>query len=189
MFSMAMLERAKAALRAYMEIQKFPKRRLHEITRTLALNILRKKIALFIIHAYKRKDKVDYDALLLKIFGVSRNEYNAILRFESSPRDLDRFRPAYYALSRNDLSNILKHLILKFYDCQSLQKLARIAEETHGAYISAVSMLDFLGLRNSELNEILNFEECLALSGVKDNGMENRSPEIEDLIQRYLIRF
>lgn len=189
MFNAAMLARASDTLRAYMEIQKRPKKRLYEITRTLILNILGKKIAVFMIHAYERKEEVDYDALLLRIFDVSRHEYNAILRFESSPRDLDRFRPAYYVLNRNDLSSILKHLFLKFYDRQSMQELARIVEEAHGSYISTVSILDFLELKNSEFNEILNFEECLALSGVKDNGMDKRSHEIEDLIQRFLIRF
>lgn len=171
-----------------MEIQKYPKRRLYEVTRTLILNALRRKIAVYMLDTFKRKSEVNYDALVSKVLGVDKGEYSAIMLFESSPRCLDSFRPNFYMLNRRELCCILKNLVLQFHDDQSMQELARIVMETTEAYVSPVLMLDFFGLRSSEFNEILNFEECLSLSGVKDNGMKFRSPEVETLIKKLLIR-
>lgn len=132
-------------------------------------------------------DRIRYKLLLLETFDLTPAEHSELLRHGSCVRSLSDRKPSCYTLSKKDLIDILASLVSRLHDHQSLEKLATLATTAEGKYIHPVLLLEFLQLRISEFNEILNYEENLALAGIKDNGLNERSQEVESLIRHFLI--
>lgn len=170
-----------------MEIQKCSKKRLYKMLRSIILGLLTREVVTCLFDASRLEDKFGYRSLLLKTFDLNPAEYSELLHHGACVRGYSDHRPSYYALNKKDLLNILANLISMLDDCRSVEQLALLAVNADGKYMHPIQLLEFLQLRISEFNEILNYEENLAISGIKDSGLNERSLETEALIKHFLI--
>lgn len=170
-----------------MEIQRYSKKKLYEMLRSIIFGLLNREVVACLFDASRIEDRLAYRSLLLKTFDLNPAEYSQLLHYEAYARDLSGYKPSYYALTKKDLISILANLISRLDDDQCIRQLALLETTDDGKYIHPAQLNEFLQLRISEFNEILNYEENLAISGVKDNGLFERSPETEALIKYFLI--
>ncbi len=176
-----------------MEIKKYSKKRIYSILRSALVGCANVSVFSFIINTYYEKDELAVNQLLLKVFDVSQQEFNDFLSFESYPRDINSLRPSFYTLSRNDMCNIIKNLIIKLNNEKCMKSLKEVVDDfkikhPNSRYFAPRFLLQLFELRVSEYNEIINFEESLLIQGTKDNGMDELNEETKEMIKKFLIK-
>lgn len=175
-----------------MEIKNYYKKRLYNILRSALIGCANVSVFSHLINTYFEKDELEVNQLLLKLFSISKQEFNDFLSFESYPRDFISSRPSFYTLGRNDMCNIIKNLILKLNDENSMSSLKDevenfIIKHPNSKYFAPLFLLELFELKASEYNEIINFEESLFLQGTEDNGLDELTEETRELIKKFLI--
>ena len=176
-----------------MNIKDYSKKRLYSIIRTSIIGISNIKIFDYLLDVYFKENELKYNDLLLKIFDLSKEEYKDFMSFENYPREVSSFKPSFYTLNRKDMCNIIKNVLVKLHDRETMRilkqkKLDLEMLNSDKQYIENKIILDLYVLRLTEYNEIINFEESLMLYGTKDNGLDDLNLETRKLINKLLIK-
>lgn len=176
-----------------MEIKNYSKKRLYSILRSSLIGLKNVSVFSYLLDIYHNKDDIEYNKILLKVFDISEQEFNDFISFESYPRDYISSKPSFFTLNRSDMCNLIKNLIIKLHDEKYIDEIKNDMEQFKkhhplDKYFSSSFILNLFELRASEYNEIINYEETLALQGTKDNGLSELNYETKEMIKSFLIK-